>query len=178
METVQTVPKFSCTAESRSLPVCKDTVPLNHPIADVTFQTETVHQEVTLNDSLALREMPCSRHNHSMQVKHWFQRAALPSGKHQAWFLCETSEKSAWHVKANASRSFFLLSHAVWATGNLGPKFCVLPCFCRVYPPEFICVGPDEKIICFVYGSSDCALIARWQWKSCIRRGFTIISRL
>lgn len=110
---------------------------------------------------LALREMPFSRHNHSMQVKHWFQRAALPSGKHQAWFLYVKPRQSLRGMSKRMLAEAFVCYHMLSGPQAVWGQNSVLPCFCRVYPLEFICVGPDEKRICFVYGSSDCALIAR-----------------
>lgn len=51
---------------------------------------------------------------------------------------CETSEKSAWHVKMNTGSSFPLLAHGIWATGTLGSEISsrsvCLPVFALFIP--------------------------------------------
>jgi len=101
-------------AESRSLSVCKDSTSKTVGMLQPEFSKKLL---------LAHGEMPF------FKAQIWYESETLVSESSIIIWetsslipACETSEKSAWHVKINASSSFPLLAaHGIWATGTLGP---------------------------------------------------------
>lgn len=134
-------PNLDAVLSQESLSVCKDSTSKSVGMLQPEFSKKLLWRTL-----LALGEMPF------FKAKLWYESETLVSESSIIIWetsrlipACETSEKSAWHVKMNASSSFPLLAHGILATGTLGPEISsrsvCLPVFAWFIPLN-LCLAP------------------------------------